>query len=72
MSCCVSPQQVGTGNPNIGLSQPSGIGAGVECSFANFAARDKPDPAAEEERAERLRKSVARNAPAPSESLPFA
>lgn len=34
------PQQVGTGNPNTGVENPSGIGAGVVCSLPSFAAND--------------------------------
>jgi hypothetical protein len=72
LSCCVSPQQVGTGKPNIGVSYPSGMGAGVEWSVASFWASERPEEDVEEERDDRFRKSVARKAPVVSESLPLA
>jgi hypothetical protein len=53
----VLPQQVGTGNPNCGLENPSGMGAGVLCNFASFRAKERPVEGAAEES---LRKSVAR------------
>ena len=57
----MSPQHVGTGKPNTGLECPSGIGAGVVCSFASFAARDGALGFLVAERGERCRKSVTRN-----------
>jgi hypothetical protein len=59
----VSPQHVGTGKPNIGLSYPAGMGAGVEWSFASFWARESLVPVEEVEvevLGDRFRKSVAR------------
>jgi hypothetical protein len=73
LSCSVSPQHVETGNPNCGLSKPSGMGAGVKCNLASFSASGSPDPCfGDLEDPERSKKSVARKEPLPSESLPFA
>jgi hypothetical protein len=71
LSCCVSPQQVGTGNPNTGFECLDGMGAGVLWSFASFWARERPDPSVAEEEGERFRKSVARKEPFPVESKPW-
>lgn len=49
-SCTVSPQHVGTGNPNCTFSYPSGTSStGVEWSFANFSARLIPVPVSRED-----------------------
>ena len=47
------------GNPNIRVSYPSGIGAGVVCNFASFDANDGAEDLAAD-REVRLRKSVTR------------
>lgn len=54
----MEPQQVEIGNPKTGVSWPSGIGAGVECSRVSFSAKERPEPPGAEE--PRSRKSVAR------------
>jgi hypothetical protein len=51
------------------------MGAGVLWSLASFWARERPDEeedGEDEERAERLRKSVARKAPVVEERRPWA
>lgn len=72
----MEPQYVVIGKPNCGVVKPSGTGAGVVCSFASFAAKKRPEPAAElvDETAERpkFRKSVARKAPWLAERAPWA
>jgi hypothetical protein len=51
----VSPQHVVTGNPNIGLSCPSGMGAGVVCNLASFAASEDVEGDLDDERPVKLR-----------------
>jgi hypothetical protein len=48
------------------------MGAGVLCSLASFWARESPEDGEDEERAERLRKSVARKAPVVEDRGPWA
>jgi len=49
------------------------MGAGIECNYASFWAKERPElDAEEEEREERERKSVARKEPLPFERVPWA
>jgi len=48
------------------------MGAGVECNFASFWARERLEPGFEVVVEERFRKSVARKEPEPDERRPCA
>jgi hypothetical protein len=61
-----------TGKPNCGEPKPSGMGAGVVCSFASFAASKSPETAEDEAERPRFTKSVARKEPLLVESVPWA
>ena len=55
---------LGTGKPKTGFEKPSGIGAGVVCSFANLAANDIPDHFSPPDDVPPIsKKSVTKNAP---------
>lgn len=55
---------LGTEKPKTGFEKPSGIGAAVVCSFANFAANNIPEPFSPPDDVPLIsRKSVTKNAP---------
>ena len=76
----VEPQAVWTGNPNCGVVQFGGGGAGVVCRVASLVARERPELESEPEAlvelvervGERSRKSVTRKEPGLSDREPWA